>query len=76
MEEMRTVFVHLNALYVFGVEISAHVGAFVDDQHRFTCFPCLLGKGRAKQSRTDDEIVVFHSPIQSYQIVIFVCLLL
>ena len=43
------------------IDISANVGAFVDDEHGFARFPRLLCKGRAKQSRTDNKIVIFHS---------------
>ena len=60
VKDVRAVFVHLNACYVLGVDISAHVGAFVDDEDTFARLLCLLSESSPKQPRTDDQIIVFH----------------
>ena len=62
VENVRAVYVHVNALDLFCVNISGHVVAFVHDQAGLPTIHRLARKHRAKQTGTDNEIIVaFHS---------------
>ena len=60
MENMCPVLVYLDALYFFCINISSNMVTPVNDQHLFPCLLCFMCKNSTKQSRSNDEIIVFH----------------
>ena len=60
MEDMGTVAVHLNALYLLGVDIAANVTAPLQHQNGLSVFLHLLGKCRAIKPCTHHKIIIMH----------------
>ena len=66
MEDVRTVFMDIDALHFLRIDIACHLRTAVDDHYALTGFPGLMCEHRTEQSGTDDEIIyMFHiiSPI-------------
>ena len=60
MEDVGTVAVHLNSLYLLGVDIAANVTAPLQHQNGLSVFLHLLGKCRAIKPRTHHKIIIMH----------------
>ena len=58
VENMGTVNVDIDTLYLFGIHIACNVIPLVDDQHLFTGSLCLLRKHRAIQACANDQIII------------------
>ena len=58
VEDMGAVFVHLNALHLFAVDISGNVIPLVHHKNGKALVGCLAGKHGTKQSCTDYQIII------------------
>ena len=65
MENVRSVFVDVDAADGFAIDIPAEVRAFVDDEAGFALPVGKVGESRAVEARADDEVVV-HGGIGDY----------
>ena len=65
VEDMRAVTVHVHALHVLGIDIAGDMLPLFHDQHALALRGRLLRENSAEQSRTDDQIIVFHIIILS-----------
>lgn len=67
MENVRAVAMHVYALDVFGVDVSADVVAFFKHENAFALFQSKMRKHCAEQSASHYEIIVFfHSYLRLY----------
>ena len=62
---MRAVYMYVDAVFVFGIDISAYVRAFVYHKALFTRLLCLVREYAAEQPRAGDKIVVFFHKISA-----------
>ena len=61
VEDVRAVFVDVDAFHFFRIDIACHLRTTVDDHHALSGFLCLVGKHCTEQSGTDNEIIyMFH----------------
>ena len=61
VEDMRTVFVDMDALDALGIDIARNVGALIHDQHGFSVGLGLMGEDGAVQTGADYQIIIFHT---------------
>ena len=55
---MRAVFVNVDALHLFGVDVPGDVRPLVNDEDGLASGFCLLGENGAVEAGTDDEVIV------------------
>ena len=58
MENMGPILVHMDALNVLRIHVSANLGSFVNNQHALSSLPCFVSKNCAKETGTDDKIII------------------
>lgn len=58
MENMGPILVHMDALNVLRIHVSANLGTFVNNQHAPSSPLCFMGKNRAKETGADDKIII------------------
>ena len=58
VENMRSILVYMNALYILRVNITGNVRPLVDHQHGFSMFFCLMSKHRPVKSCSYYQIIV------------------
>ena len=58
MENVRAVFVHVDALDGLRVHVACNMGPLVDDKRRLSVFLRLLCKHRPVEPRADDEVII------------------
>lgn len=56
---MCTIFMYMDALYIFTVDIASAMIALVNYQAMFTYSFCLVGKNGAEQTGTYYQIIIF-----------------
>ena len=62
MKNMRTVFMHVDAVYFFAVDIAAGVWTFLYHQTSLSGFMSLMGKHGSEQAAAYNQVIVwFHS---------------
>ena len=62
MENVRTVMMHHNPVFLIRIHISANVFPLIDDQNLPSSFLCLMRKYRSEKPRTNHKIIqVFHA---------------
>ena len=61
VEDVRTVFVDMDALNALGVDIARNVGALIHDQHGFAVDLGLMGEDSTVQTGADYQIIIFHT---------------
>ena len=61
MEDVRTVFVDMDALNALGVDVARNVGALIHDQHGFAVGLGLMGEDGTVQAGADYQIIIFHT---------------
>ena len=61
MENMGTVFMHVDAFHVFCINIAGNIGPLVNDKDRLACRFCLLGKNSAEQTGAYNQIILHKS---------------
>ena len=61
VEDVRTVFVDMDALNALGVDIARNVGALIHDQHGFAVGLGLMGEDGTVQTGADYQIIIFHT---------------
>ena len=59
MEDMCTIFMYMDALHIFTVDIASAMIALVNYQAMFTYSFCLVGKNGAEQTGTYYQIIIF-----------------
>ena len=60
VENMCAVFMDVNTLDLFTINVASQMGAFVNHKAGLACLTCLVGEGGTEEAGTNDEIVVFH----------------
>ena len=60
VEDVRTVFVDMDALHALGVDVARNVGALIHDQHGFAVGLGLMGEDGTVQAGADYQIIIFH----------------
>ena len=64
MKNMRTVFMHVDAVYLFAVDIAAGVWTFLYHQTSLSGFMSLMGKHGSEQAAAYNQVIVwFHFPL-------------
>ena len=58
VEDVRTVFVDMDALNALGVDVARNVGALIHDQHGFAVGLGLMGEDGTVQTGADYQIIV------------------
>ena len=61
MENVRTIFMHVNALNVLAIHITTKMWTFINNKHFFTCMFSFISKRSSKKTRTNNQIIVFHN---------------
>ena len=74
---MGTIFMYVNAFYVFTIDISSYVWAFIYDNTFFPGLVCSIGEGSSKEPCTYNKKIIFLVHILRILFVVFhfVCLL-
>ena len=60
MKNMGTIPVDLNVLHGLRIYIAGNMAAPFQNQYRFACRLCLLGKNCTEKAGTDDQIIILH----------------
>ena len=58
MEDMGPIFVHVNAFYLFTINIPTELGTLVDDKAFLPVFMGEISEGRTEEPGTDDKVIV------------------
>ena len=66
VEDVRPVFMHLDAFHILSINVSADAFAPVDHQDLFPGFFRLAGEHRAEEAGAHDQIVIFHKSPSSF----------
>ena len=62
MEDMSTILMHMDALYILAIDIAAKMWSLVDNKALLSILMSQMGKGCAKQPGTYYQIVIMFHP--------------
>ncbi len=62
VEDVRPIGVHIDAIQTLAVDVPTCVAPALYDKYPLLLFDSLVGEDCAKQSRSDNEIIVLHLP--------------
>ena len=59
VEDMCSISVHLNSLYLFRINISPNMSSLINNQTGFSLFGSFMCKNCTEKSRAYDQIIIF-----------------